>query len=116
MRAGFCSGEAAAFDAQMSALAGRHPHDSLVAHLAKCLPARVNRSPRERAAIWKAIEDAVAPERCLAESLNTCCVSPEELNDWLVPLRGPFVLSPIGVLRESNGAPIAWKIEARKAS
>jgi ubiquinone/menaquinone biosynthesis C-methylase UbiE len=113
MCTGFCSGDAAAFHAQMSALVARHPHDSLVAQLSKCLPARVSRAPRERVAIWKAIEEAVSPERCLAESLNSCCVCPEELNDWLVPLRASFELQPVSVLREPNGGAIAWKIEGK---
>ncbi len=113
MCSGFCSGDAAAFNAQLSALVARHPHDSLVSQLSQCLPARIARAPRERIAIWKAIEEAVAPERCLAESLNACCVSPEELNDWLIPLRATFELEPLSVVREPNGSPIAWKIEGK---
>jgi hypothetical protein len=110
MRATFCSGNAAAFNAQMQALAARHPHDALVAELARCLPLRLNRAQQERMAIWNAIEEALAPERCLAEALNACCVGPEELDEWLAPLRAAFELQPVSVLREANGDAIAWSI------
>ena len=111
MRAGFCGGDAVAFNAQMSALKARHSHDSLVDQLSKCLPARMGRPSMERIALWKAIEEAVAPELCLAESLNACCVMPEELDDWLAPLRHAFQLQTPSVLREPNGTPIAWQFQ-----
>jgi hypothetical protein len=111
MRASFCSGDAAAFNAQMQALAARYPHDSLVAELARCLPSRLKRPQQERMAIWNAIEEALAPERYLADALNACCVGPEELDEWLAPLRGSCELLPVSVLREANGEAIAWRIE-----
>ena len=111
MRAAFCSGNAAAFNAQMQALASRYPHDSLIAELARCLPLRLNRAQQEKIAIWNAVEEALAPERCLADALNTCCVGPEELDEWLAPLRSTCALAPVGVVCESRGAPLAWRIE-----
>ncbi len=116
MRAAFCAGDAAAFNAQMQALAARYPHDSLVGELARCLPTRLNRAKQERLAIWNAIEEALAPERCLADSLNACCVGPEELDEWLAPLRATFELQPVSVLRESNGEAIAWRVEGPSRS
>jgi len=114
MRAAFCSGEVASFNAQMAALTERHRDDSLIAELARALPSRLDRTPRERVAIWKAIEDALAPERCLADALNSSCVSAPELDEWLAPLRGICELAPVSVLREQNGEPIAWKIEGTR--
>ena len=111
MRAAFCSGNAAAFNAQIQALAARYPHDTLVVELARSLPARLNRAQQERMAIWNAIEEALAPERCLADTLNACCVGPEELDEWLAPLQSVCGVSPVGVVRESCGEPIAWRIE-----
>jgi SAM-dependent methyltransferase len=111
MRAAFCSADAAAFHAQMSALIERHSHDTLIAELSRSLPSRLDRTERERIAIWNAIEEALAPERCLAESLNACCVVPPELDEWLGPLRRVCELLPVSVLREPNGDPIAWMIE-----
>ena len=79
MRAAFCAGDEPAFIAQMSALVGMHPRDALIAELARSLPSRLGRASRERQAIWTAIEDALAPERCLANSLNTCCVTEAQM-------------------------------------
>jgi SAM-dependent methyltransferase len=108
MAAAFCSGDAAAFNAQMSALIERHSHDTLIAELARSLPSRLERTQRERVAIWNAVEEALAPERCLADTLNTCCVAPAQLDEWLGPLRRVCELMPVSVLGEPNGEPIAW--------
>lgn len=115
LRAAFFAGEAVAFNAQISELLRRHPRDALIATLARSLPSRIGRAPRERAAIWGAIEDALAPELCLSQALHACCVAPEGLNDWLGPLRESCDLQSPSVLREPNGAPFAWRIEGRKA-
>jgi SAM-dependent methyltransferase len=111
MRNAFCSGDATAFNPQLAALVEKHPHDSLVVELARALPSRLSRTPRERVAIWTAIEAALAPERCLSECLNERCVAPEEIGEWLVPLQNVCTLSPVDIVCESGGAPIAWRIE-----
>lgn len=111
MRNAFCSGDATAFNPLLAALVERHPHDSLVFELARALPSRLSRTPRERLAIWTALEAALAPEHCLSECLNECCVAPEEIGEWLAPLRNVCRLAPVDIVREPGGAPIAWRIE-----
>lgn len=111
VRSAFCAGDVASFQAHMLEMRARHPQDPLVAELARCLPSRLTRSPRERVAIWNSLEDALAPERCLAESLDSQHVAPERLTEWLDPLQGLFDLRPVTVVRESDGKPIAWKVE-----
>ena len=115
MRAAFCAGDVSAFGALLSTLAERHPEDSLVAELARSLPTRLARAPRERIAIWNAIEDALAPERCLAAALDLCCVAEADIEQWLEPLRRVCGLQSIAVLREPNGIPIAWGISGLHA-
>lgn len=110
MRSAFCAGDAPAFHAQLSQLAARYPDDSLLADLAKSLPSRLVRAHRERIAIWKAVEEALAPERCLAGALDASCVAPAALAEWLTPFRMVGALDPPSVLREPDGSPIAWKI------
>jgi SAM-dependent methyltransferase len=110
MRAAFCSGDAASFGAQIATLLERHGNDALLTELARSLPSRMSRAPRERIAIWTAIEDALAPERCLAESLNEACVDPADIGDWLAPLQQAFTIDEPGVLREADGTPVAWRI------
>jgi SAM-dependent methyltransferase len=116
LRASFCSGDAATFVAQLRTLQHRYPGDSLLAELARSLPSRLTRAQRERVAIWKAIEDALAPERCLAESLERSRVGPADLQEWLAPLRAACDLASPAVLRETGGTPIAWSLEGRVKS
>jgi SAM-dependent methyltransferase len=111
LRAAFSSGDGGAFHACMHALRQRHPHDALIAELARCLPSRLGRTSRERVAIWNSIEDALAPERCLAQSLSARCVAPVQLDEWLAPLRRLCELRQVSVLREADGTPIAWRID-----
>lgn len=110
MRAAFCTGDLA-FNARIVALREAYPDDSLVAELAHALLPRALRPPRERLAIWSAVEDALAPELCLAEALIACCVAPEDLAEWARPLRAACDLKPVSILPDSNGAPLAWRIE-----
>jgi SAM-dependent methyltransferase len=110
MRTAFCAADAAAFSAQMATLLGRHPRDALIIELAKSLPTRLGRAQGERIAIWNAIEDALAPERCLAGSLDACCLAAPAIEEWVGPLRDVCELRPIAVLREPNGDPIAWSV------
>jgi SAM-dependent methyltransferase len=114
-RAAFCSGDAPAFDARMAALTKMHPRDAVIAALARSLPSRAGRAQAERLAIWRALEGALAPERCVLGALDVCCVAPGALDDWLAPLRGFFALRPASVLRTPSGRPLAWKIEGARA-
>jgi len=116
MREAFCGADTVGFHAQMSALIRAHPDDTLVVELARSLPSRLSRTARERVTIWRAIEDALAPERCIAESLNSCCVAPDELDSWLQPLQAACSLQEAIVLREPGGTPIAWRIEGLRTA
>jgi SAM-dependent methyltransferase len=116
MRAAFCGGSAGAFLSQMAVLRTRFARDELLDHLAGALPSRMARTAPERAAIWKAVEDALAPERCLAESLQSSCVPEAGLGLWLAPLEAAFRLRAPAMLREQGGQPIAWKIEGVRES
>ena len=111
IRGAFVSGDTSSFEAQMSLLKQDHPRDALVAELARSVPSRLNRGGSERIVIWKAIEEALMPERTLLESQIACCVAPGELEDWLAPLSNLFEVRTGSIARESNGQPIAWRID-----
>jgi SAM-dependent methyltransferase len=113
-RSAFCGGDALGFHAQMSALLLEHPSDALVAELARSLPSRLARASRERQALWQAVDDALAPEHCLAEALAGCCVAPAAMPQWLEPLRRHFRVEPVSVLHDAGGDPVAWCIQAVK--
>jgi SAM-dependent methyltransferase len=117
IRTAFLAGDAAAFGRQLTALTQAHPYDGLIAELSHALPARLVRPERERAAIWTAVEDALAPERCILAELRACAVAPMCLDDWLAPLRAICNVQPVSVLHEPGGQPIAWRVDgARRRS
>ncbi len=111
LRTAFCSGDAAGFDSQMAALIEQHAQDDLVACLSRALPPRLASPQARRIAIWAAIEEALAPERCVSGTLLACCVAPSQIGEWLDPLRSIGELMPITVLREPNGDPVAWIVD-----
>jgi len=108
MRSSFCAGDAERFNTQITLLVERYPDDTLIAQLANALPARLGWMAEKRMSTWESLEEALAPERCMSDSLNACCVSPAHIDAWLEPLRASCELSPITVLREPDGTPIAW--------
>ena len=110
--AAFCNGDASALGAELSALAREHPDNDVIAQLARTLPLRLTRPTTERTAIWKAVDDALAPEQWMLEALETCCVSPRDIDAWLQPLRQHCEIGTVSLLRESSGDPIAWRIDA----
>lgn len=110
-QASFCGGDVTAFNARLAALQRSFPFDPVIAKLAQALPARVTRAQRERIAIWNAVADALAPERCILEAVQAACVAPEDLDEWLGPLCSVCDVSEASALRVRSGAPIAWRIE-----
>lgn len=114
VRDAFCAGDALAFGERMRAMAVRFPDDALVVECSRALPLRLSRSQRERIAIWDAVEQAIAPEFCLAQALDKCSVAEDAVATWLAPLRAVFDLAPISILREHNGLPLAWIVQGRR--
>jgi SAM-dependent methyltransferase len=108
VRTSFCDGDAERFNTQITLLVQRYPDDALVSQLAQALPTRLGWMAEKRVSTWEALEDALAPERCVSDSLNACCVSPARIDAWLGPLRATCDLAPITILREPDGTPIAW--------
>ena len=107
----FCAGDVTGFDAQMRALLRQHRGDLLVDELARSLPSRLQRTHRERVAIWNAIGEALVPERCISECLAASCVAAPRVGEWLEPLRAVCELAPVVMLSERGGVPIAWRVE-----
>ena len=115
MRTSFCAGDAAGFGTQLALLVERYPEDSLIAQLAHALPTRLGWMRERRVSTWESLEDALSPEKAMAESLDACCISPARIESWAQPLRQICELQPITVLREANGTPIAWCTGGRRA-
>lgn len=116
MRASFCSGDAANFNTQIALLVQRYPDDALISQLAQALPARLGWMRDQRVSTWESLEEALAPEMCVSDSLNGCCVAPAQIDDWAEPLRAVCDLLPITILREGDGTPIAWCAQGKRES
>jgi SAM-dependent methyltransferase len=114
LRAAFCAANVETFHAQLGSLLAQYASDALLAELARSLPSRLGRAPRERVAIWNAVEEALAPEHRLALSLDNCCVAAARLEEWLLPLRNVCDIGEVGVVREPDGQPVAWRIEGSR--
>lgn len=110
MRSAFCAADPVFAD-WAAHLQKAFPYDSVVAELVEAMTSRLSRGPRERLAIWSAVEDAMAPEICLAQALLVACVTPDDLDRWTAPLRDGCALTDVSILREPSGAPLAWRIE-----
>jgi ubiquinone/menaquinone biosynthesis C-methylase UbiE len=108
MRASFCAGDAAEFGTQLALLVQRHPDDALIAELARALPTRLGWLTERRVSTWESLEQALAPEMRMSDSLEDCCVAPAEVDAWLEPLRAVGNLQPVSILHEADGTPIAW--------
>jgi SAM-dependent methyltransferase len=112
--ASFLSGDAAELDRELSLLRRRHPGERIIEQGARGLRLHVGLSELERAKIWRAVTDALAPGRVLEEALEQCCVAADELDRWLMPLNAMFELRPSSVVQLRGGEPIAWKIEGTR--
>lgn len=110
LRTSFCSGDAPGLAARLATLRELHPRDALVDLLARELPSRIRGAQATRLAVWRALEDALAPEQCIAESLDESCVPPSRLDEWLEPLCAVCNLESVAELRDAAGAPVAWRI------
>jgi SAM-dependent methyltransferase len=114
MRSAFCAGDAATFHARMTALAAVHPGDELITQLAHALPARITWAQPRRLAVWRALEQALEPERCVSESLMTACVAPDAMARWLDRVRAGF--APRCRERcDADGVPVAWAVDNAQA-
>jgi ubiquinone/menaquinone biosynthesis C-methylase UbiE len=116
MRTSFCSGDAEGLASQITLLVQRYPDDTLIAQLARALPTRLGWLMEKRVSTWELLEDALAPEMQVSDSLNACCVAPSQIDAWSGPLREVCELQPITILREPNGTPIAWCATGFRAS
>jgi SAM-dependent methyltransferase len=112
MRTAFSEGDAAGLGTQIARLVERHPDDPLLGQLARALPTRLGWLRDKRVSTWESLEEALAPEMCIAESLDAACVAPSELEAWLAPLRAEFDPLPVSILREADDTPIAWRAGA----
>jgi ubiquinone/menaquinone biosynthesis C-methylase UbiE len=108
VRASFCAGDVGEFGAQLALLVQRYPDDALITQLARALPTRLGGLIDRRVSTWESLEQALAPEMRMSDSLEACCVAESQMDGWLEPLRTVAAMQPVTVLHEADGTPIAW--------
>jgi SAM-dependent methyltransferase len=114
LREAFLSGQAALLQPRLAALCRDSPGQRIVELAARGLCVRINDPEAERAAVWNAVVNTLAPEQFMLRSLTTSCVAPDELTHWLEPLTEGFAIHSASILRMGVGKPLAWKIEGRR--
>ena len=90
------------------------PSDRTVAFAANCLASKSSGTDDDRRRVWSIVMDALAPDRTLSAALESSCVAPAAMDEWLEPLRAQFTLAQPELLLAA-GEVLAWKIEGVRA-
>ena len=111
VRETFIAGNAGAFSEQIARLKRQCPDDPIIDQAAYGLQVHIRQDECRRSDIWKAVDDALWPERTMLEALSLSCVGHRDVDYWTSPLSEAFDLAPPAVIRMRSGEPIAWLIE-----
>lgn len=115
LRKAFVDGDVARLPRLLRRLAADHGGIDIVRELAGTLPLRLSLDRPRRAAMWQAIEAALAPEGTILDALLRAAQSPRSLALWLGPLRAAFAdVSAVPLLRP-DGTPAAWHVSGHRA-
>ncbi|HEX7930380.1 MAG TPA: hypothetical protein VF470_05680 [Sphingomicrobium sp.] len=113
VKASFLGGDAAGLSSELATLQRQFPEEATLWLLARGLFERIAGTPEQRQRLWNAVKTALAPDRILSDALEASCVSPDEIEAWLTPLRQAFDVDRPSILH-IQGEPLAWKIEGRR--
>lgn len=97
---------------RLTHLASRWPDHSTVQMAVGAMRRLVWGDIIERERLWTAILEALAPDIVLSRALLASCVHPDQLDDWLEPLRSHFDVDADALHVHSQ--PIAWRISGRR--
>ena len=111
VRRAFLSGHAAELDRQIGPVRSSLPTEPLVGQVAQALRAKVGRHEAQRAAIWTAVAEALAPERVILDALDSACVADSDLDRWLAGFAGRFEIATVRRMHGPGGDVIAWAID-----
>ncbi len=110
----FVTGDARALNEQLAVLRRQCLGDPIIDQAAYGLQVHIRQDEPRRHEIWKAVADALEPERIMLQALNLCCVGHDDVDYWLEPLSRGFELMSPRVIRIGSGASVAWAIEGRR--
>lgn len=110
----FVMGDATGLGEQLAVLKHQCLGDPIVDQAGYGLRIHIRQDERRRHEIWKAVSDALEPERVMLQALSLCCVGHDDVDYWLEPLKAGFELKTPAAIRMRSGEPIAWIIEGRR--
>jgi SAM-dependent methyltransferase len=111
LEAAFLSGNAAAFDRQLSLIRRQLPYERIVDDAGRGLRRHIGLAPGHRSEIWRAVKAALAPELVMLTDLEASSVAPDQMQSWLRPLAKGFELRSPVELKMANGQSLCWKVE-----
>lgn len=114
LRSLFLNGDTVRLSKALRRLAAEHDGIDVVRALADTLPLRIGLDRARRAAMWQAIEAALAPEVTILDALLRAAQSPPSLALWLAPLRAAFAGVGAAPLLKPDGTPAAWHVSGRR--
>jgi len=114
VRETFIAGNASVFGEQIARLKRQCPGDPIIDQAAYGLQIHIRQEACRRSDIWKAVDDALRPERIMLDALNLSCVGHDDVSYWTGPLSEAFDLAPPTVVEMRSGEPIAWLIEGTR--
>ena len=115
VRSAFLSGNSGALVEALTALK-REYRDPIFDWAAPGLSGNIRRSQRGRAEVWRAVEQAIAPELIMLEAFDLLQPeSPRQIADFTGPLEQHFRMNPPVTLETVGGKPFAWVISGNKA-
>lgn len=114
LRDAFLNGDPIRLIQLVRRLGSKYGDVDVVRQLASVLPQRTGLDRHRRLAMWQAIEEALAPEGLILESLLRVSQSSQSLKVWLEPLRSVFGEVSAEPISKTNGDPIAWHISGRR--
>lgn len=114
LRTAFLAGDGGALGEEISRLARQCRGDPIVATAACGLRAHLVQDKARRAAVWKAIGEALEPELVMLSALDHWCIGYDRLDHWTGPLARDFDMASPEVIRVRSGEPIAWAISGTR--
>jgi SAM-dependent methyltransferase len=112
----FLAGNADAIVAELAAVKRESSNDPLLELAERGLQAHIRRDERGRSQVWKAVQEALAPELVMLDSLELCRRDDHQIDHVVNPLARWFDVTVLKALKTTLGEPIAWIIKGKRHS
>jgi SAM-dependent methyltransferase len=111
VKSAFLRGDSDALERELATLASECRGDTIIDQAGRGLRAHIEQDFTRRAAVWRAVEDALSPELVMLRELDESRIGSSDIGYWTGPLGRDFDLQSPDVVSTASGDPIAWVIE-----